>query len=379
MFSHRDNLALLNSSAPLAQKLTAIQDALVRLVPPIDRIAVATYDRATDMLKTLVSSGRKGGPMYYDSRLAQSPSLGRIVELRSPRVVNDLGVFHGSKRNHTRAVENTGFRSSYTVPMYHDDAFWGFIFFNSMQPDVFTSERLDIVDVHAHLVSALVIDEERSVRLLAAAVRTAYDMVHYRDPETGAHIERMARYARLIARHLGAAGLHPIDDRMVERILEFAPLHDLGKIAVPDRILLKPGRLTREEREEMKQHTTLGLQMIETLARNFGLVHLEGLDILRHIAESHHEMLDGSGYPRGLKDGEIPIEARVVAVADIFDALTSTRRYKSAWKNEEAFSALRTLARRKLDADCVEALLAHQDEVLEIQRHFPDRPAQDAA
>ncbi len=379
MYSHRDDLSLLNTSAPLAQKLAAIQDALVKVVPPIDRIAVVSYDRATDILKTLVSSGRKGGPMYYDAPLAQSRSLSRTVALRTPRVVNDMEVFHASPRAHVRTLKSTGFRSSYTVPMFQDECFCGFIFFNSMQPGVFTPERLAIVDVYAHLVSSLVTEEQRSVRLLAAAVRTAHDMVHYRDPETGAHIERMARYARLIARYLGASGKYPIDERTVERILEFAPLHDIGKIAVPDRILLKPGRLTPAEREQMKEHTTLGLQMIDTLARNFGLVHLEGIDILRHIAESHHEMLDGSGYPRGLRNGDIPIEARVVAVADIFDALTSTRRYKSAWTNEEAFNTLRALSRRKLDSDCVEALIAHEDEVLEIQRRFPDVPEPKAA
>ena len=379
MFLHDDGLSLLNTSAPLAQKLEAIQGALVALVPTVDRIAVVAYDRDTDMLKTLLSTGRKAGLMYYDAKLAQSPSLAKIVELRRPRVVNDLQVFRESARTHTRAVRDTGFLSSYTTPMYQDEAFWGFIFFNSLQAGAFTPERLAILDVYAHLVSALVTDDERSVRLLAAAVRTAHDMVHYRDPETGAHIERMARYARLIARHLGITGAHPIDDRMIERILEFAPLHDIGKIAVPDRILLKKGGLTPEEREEMKRHTTLGLQMIETLAHNFGLEHLEGLDILRHIAESHHEMLDGSGYPRGLKNGEIPLEARVVAVADIFDALTSERRYKNAWSNEEAFAALRKLALRKLDADCVEALISHKDDVLEIQRHFPDVPAPQVA
>ena len=101
-------------------------------------------------------------------------------------------------------------------------------------------------------MSALVTAELLSVRVLAAAVRTAHDLVNYRDPETGAHLNRMAHYARLMAKHLGAAGVYAIDDRTIERILEFAPLHDVGKIGLPDRILLKPGRLTPQEREEMK-------------------------------------------------------------------------------------------------------------------------------
>jgi HD-GYP domain-containing protein (c-di-GMP phosphodiesterase class II) len=260
------------------------------------------------------------------------------------------------------------------MPMYQNDVFWGFVFFNSLQSRAFGAQRLQILDLYGHLVSALVTGELLQARVLAAAVRTAHDMVHYRDPETGAHIDRIARYARLIARNLGAAGIHPIDDRMVERILEFAPLHDLGKIGMPDRLLLKPGNLSREEREEMKRHTTLGLQMVDRIARNFGLEHLEGLDILRHIAESHHERMDGSGYPRGLRDGAIPIEARIVAVADVFDALTSERPYKRAWPDDEAFGLLRKMARDALDRDCVEALLQSRAEAAEVRQRFRDEP-----
>src|ERR1039458_6824283 len=131
----------------------------------------------------------------------------------------------------------------------------------------------------------------------------------------------------LIARHLGASGTHRIDDRTIESIFEFAPLHDLGKIGIPDNVLLKTGALTPSEWAIMKSHTTRGLAMVEDIASNFGLEHLEGLDLLRHIAEFHHETLDGKGYPMGLKGGEIPLEARIVAVADIFDALTSARSY----------------------------------------------------
>jgi HD-GYP domain-containing protein (c-di-GMP phosphodiesterase class II) len=289
-------------------------------------------------------------------------------------VVNDLELFRGGSHRHTLAIRGSGFRSSYTMPIRQNDAFWGFVFFNSLQPDAFTAERLELLDVYGHLVATLVAAELLQVRVLAAAVRTAHEMVHYRDPETGAHIDRIARFTRLIARHLAAAGTHPIDERTIERMLEFAPLHDIGKLGVPDRVLLKPGALTAEEREEMKRHTTRGLQMVDAIARNFGLEHLEGLDILRHIAESHHEMLDGSGYPRGLKGDAIPLEARIVAVADIFDALTSERPYKPAWTNDEAYGLLRSMARHKLDADCVAALLNNPQEVAEIQRRFRDEP-----
>ena len=126
----------------------------------------------------------------------------------------------------------------------------------------------------------------------------------------------------------------------------------------------------------MKQHTVRGLAMIEAIAHNFGLEHLDGLDLLRHIAESHHEKIDGSGYPHGLHGSEIPLEARIIAVADAFDALTSARPYKPTWTNDEAFAWLRRLTRTKFDEDCVEALIFNAKKVKEIQAQFrePDPP-----
>ena len=373
MFSHVDSLSLLNESAPIEHKLAAIHAALRAELPFIDRIAVASYDPAADLLKTFLASPREDNQLVrYEARLADSPTLAEIARTHRPRVVNDLELFRHGRQPHTRMIAAQGHRSSYTTPMLLEGAFWGLVFFNSRTAGALTEPVLRRLDGYAHLIAALVIAERLSVRILAAAVKTAHDMVHYRDLETGAHIERMARFARLIAQQLAASGVVKLDDAAVERIFEFAPLHDIGKIALPDRILLKPGRLTPEERAQMKQHTVRGLEMIDAIARNFGLEHLAGLDVLRHIAESHHEALDGSGYPHGLKDDEIPLEARIVAVADVFDALTSGRPYKAAWPNEEAFAWLRRLARSRFDQQCVEALAANAAKVAEIQSQFRD-------
>jgi HD-GYP domain-containing protein (c-di-GMP phosphodiesterase class II) len=373
VFSHVDSLSLLNESAPIERKLAAIHAALRGELPFIDRIAVASYDPATDLLKTFLASPREENRLVrYEARLADSPSLAEIARTHRPRLVNDLELFRHGQRAHTRAIAAQGHRSSYTAPMLLEGSFWGLVFFNSRTAGALTEPVLRRLDGYAHLIAALVIAERLSVRILAAAVKTAHDMVHYRDLETGAHIERMARFARLIAQQLAASGVVKLDDAAVERIFEFAPLHDIGKIALPDRILLKPGRLTPEERSQMKQHTVRGLEMIDAIARNFGLEHLSGLDVLRHIAESHHEAMDGSGYPHGLKGDGIPLEARIVAVADVFDALTSARPYKPAWPNEEAFAWLRRLARSKFDQECVEALAANADKVAAVQAQFRD-------
>jgi len=372
-YAHADPLDALNRSVPLDQKLASIHESLFAELDFIDRISVAAYDQATDLLKTfLASSPGRNDLVRYEARLADSPSLAEILRAGRPRVVDDLDIFRQGRSVHTKIIAETGYRYSYTFPMYLDGSFWGFIFFNSRTPGPLQGPALRTLDVYAHLISTVVTSEMLAVRILAAAVKTAHDMVHYRDPETGAHMDRMARYSRLIAQHLAATGAADLDDAVIERIFEFAPLHDIGKLAMPDRILLKPGRLSDVESAEMKQHTVRGLAMIEAIAHNFGLEHLDGLDLLRHIAESHHEKMDGSGYPRGLHGREIPIEARIVAVADVFDALTSARPYKPTWSNDEAYAWLRKLARSKFDEDCVEALIFNAKKVKEIQAQFQD-------
>ena len=380
LYAHDDPLDALNRSVSLEQKLAAIHEALYTHIEFVDRISVVAYDPASDLLKTfLASSPGRNHLVRYEARLAESPSLAEILRAGRPRVVNDLELFRQGRHLHTRVIAEEGYRWSYTVPMFLDGSFWGFIFFNSRSPGALAEPALRTLDAYAHLISAIVTAEMLAVRILAAAVKTAHDMVHFRDPETGGHIDRMARYARLIAQHLAATGAAALDDAAIERIFEFAPLHDIGKLALPDRILLKPARLSIAEREEMKQHTVRGLEMVDAIAHNFGLEHLDGLDLLRHIAESHHEAMDGSGYPHGLHGREIPLEARIVAVADVFDALTSARPYKPTWTDDEAFAWLRRLARSKFDEDCVDALLFNVKKVKEIQAQFQDADAASAS
>ncbi len=181
----------------------------------------------------------------------------------------------------------------------------------------------------------------------------------FRDPETGAHIQRMAHYSWLIARNLG------LDLVAQNLILEAAPMHDVGKIGIPDYILLKPGRLTPGEFEIMKGHSLLGFELLDG----------SGAEILRagaEIALTHHEKYDGSGYPNGLKGDDIPLFGRIVAVADVFDALTSERPYKQAWPLEEAAKFLKEGCGTHFDPECVRAFLDAWDEAVEIRSKFQD-------
>lgn len=369
MLQHQDILGELNNTLPIDKKLVAVHRVMKNRFEFIDRVAIALYDPKTDTIKTFVDSSSDSSPLvHYEARLSEAQSLRHIMETGQPRVVDDIATYTATPHEHTQKIRDYGFRSSYTMPMYVNGNFFGFVFFNSFQKGVFTSEALHFLDVFGHLISLVVITEITQIHTMLAAVKSARLMTHHRDLETGSHLDRMSRYSQLIARNL--AEHYGFDDEAVEHIFLFAPLHDIGKIGIPDRILLKPGGLSEEELSEMRTHAIKGREIIDGIIADFGLESLQHVDVLRNIAQFHHEALDGSGYPNGLKAEEIPIEARIVAVADIFDALTSNRPYKEAWSNDAAFEALLKLAGIKLDAACVEALVNNRAAVEEIQSRF---------
>ncbi|MDH5483945.1 MAG: HD domain-containing protein [Gammaproteobacteria bacterium] len=370
-FEHHDILRGLNSKAPVSKKLEYLYALLRNRYDFIDRISVILYEPSTEMLTTFASSS-DSGLGHYHAKLNESPALLEIIRKGRPRVVNDLSVLAESHSPQNKKLIRAGFASSYTMPMYRDDEFSGFIFFNSYQADVLEDSVLNDLDMVGHMISLIVANERTVLETLRATVQTAMSFTHQRDPETSGHIDRMSRFAQLIAREL--AQDYGFDDQFIEHILLFSPLHDLGKIGIPDNILLKPGALTLEEYEVMKSHSARGREMIDVLLRNHGLDGVGYIDMLRNIALYHHEAYDGSGYPKGLKADDIPIEARIVAVADVFDALTSCRPYKQAWSNDDAFDALRELANQKLDSGCVEVLIRCREEVEQIQQRFSENP-----
>ncbi|MDH5446632.1 MAG: HD domain-containing protein [Gammaproteobacteria bacterium] len=369
MFDYQDTLHELNKNIPVGDKLLYVHNVLKQRYEYIDRIAIAVYDPKTDLLKTFLHSSGQDEPLnHYQASLADSPSLQEILQKNKPRVVSNLNIFKKGKHTHTQKIQQQGYASSYTMPMFIDNTFFGFLFFNSYHADAFNEESLHYLDIFGHLITMVVGHDLTSMRNLMATVKTAKDMAKRRDFETGAHLNRMAHYSRLIA--LKLADKYNFTDEYIEKVFVYAPLHDIGKIGIPDNILLKPGKLSDNEFEQMKTHTSIGKDMIDNILCNFDLENFTSTEILRNIAELHHEAVNGSGYPLGLKGSEIPIESRIVAVADVFDALTSKRPYKMAWDNQEAFAMLEKLAGEKLDGDCVSALISCQDEIKSIQERF---------
>ncbi len=205
-------------------------------------------------------------------------------------------------------------------------------------------------------VAAVRVREQETLLRLAKAGE-------YRDEETGNHVIRMAKYARLIAEELGL----PSDECDVIELA--APMHDIGKIGIPDRILRTPGRLTPEDFEIMQRHTLIGYEILKDSPSQY-------LQTGAIIALGHHERMDGRGYPHGLQGSDIPLPARIVAVADVYDALTSARVYKAPWTLERALAFMDGERGTHFDPDCLDAFLARIDRVQRIQRVLGDDAGQ---
>lgn len=373
MDTHLDALSPLTTTGTVNEKLKILHDAVREQHPFVVRIAVALHDASTDTVRTFAYSSNEETPLsVYEATLKQCTSLNEVAKTKTPRVINNLGAKDKEAHKHSQVLVKAGYRASYTAPMIWEDHFFGFIFFNSPLPDVFTERVLSDLDVISHMITLLVYNERARIRTLLATIRSALDITHSRDPETGTHIERMSRYARIIAREVALK--YKLNDQFVEHVYLFSPLHDIGKIRIPDSILLKQEKLTDEEFAVMKTHAEEGKALVEKLIENYGLGGVSHIDLLKNIVLHHHEAVDGSGYPSGLKGDSIPIESRIVTVADIFDALTSKRPYKEAWSNDKAFAKLDELAGKKVDPDCVAALKKHRKEVERIQQHFMENP-----
>jgi len=231
----------------------------------------------------------------------------------------------------------------------------------------FLKDRNELLEIEVEKRTRKTQDtKDATIVILASLVET-------RDNETGNHIRRTQHYVRALARQLQS---HPafagyLVEHQIDILFKSAPLHDIGKVGIPDSILLKPGKLDPEEFEIMKTHTTLGHSAIENAEKQLGMT-VEFLACAKEIALNHQEKWDGSGYPRKLAGDTIPISARLMAVADVYDALTSRRVYKDAMRHDQAIAIILEGRSSHFDPDIVDAFAQITDQFKDIAGRYAD-------
>jgi HD-GYP domain-containing protein (c-di-GMP phosphodiesterase class II) len=357
---------------PLGELLRIVQRRLEALDLGITRIAFVHHEASTDLLSTSCETGADGGPTDRDGEpgsshphfepraLATVPSLGRLRDGRQARVLHDLERELDPTSDHSRWLLAQGWRASLTLPLFHHNRLLGFLFLNSTRAEAFDPRALAALQPHLELLLLQISHHFRNITSLDGSLGQLLEIAELRDQETATHMERVALYSHLIALQLETQRPLPAD--FSENLHRFAAFHDLGKVGIPDRILLKPEPLSREERLVMQSHVVIGMALVEKLITAMGLEDDTGIDLLRQVVAHHHESLDGSGYPAGLRGEEVSLAGRIVAVADIYDALTQARPYKPPFPESHAVQTLRSMVQAgKLDGDCVEALLSNDE------------------
>lgn len=355
-----------NRTASLSTELSDLHDRILEQCPSVVRVSCVTYDQHAGMLHTFLNSTREGSPLTaYEFPLSESHSLSEIVSARQSRYVPDIQSSIAPDRRHSNWLLAQGYKSSLTVPVFLGERFLGFVFYNSSELDGFTPDLHSCLEYYAKLGFGYIEEVETPLRI-------AMSVFLRRDFETGEHIKRVAAYAELIARKLAKEG--KVDDEFVHLIFVAAPLHDIGKIGIPDKILHKPGALTDEEYALIKTHVTAGVEMLDEILTNLPTVPPAVKTIFTNVVAQHHEKLDGTGYPRGLRASEVSIEGRILGVVDIFDALTVRRPYKDPWSTTEALKYLRKLAQQnQLDAEIVDMFVGCSDEISAIMQLYPEK------
>lgn len=356
----------------ISQQVVNVHEQLRLEWPHLKHIAIGFCEDGTDELDLFTNpTGIDSALIQHKQYLSLFPILETIATNKTSKIIDNLSLF-SNLDDPSAHIINAYFHSSFVVPMSHQNGrLLGFIFFDASERAFFTKPIRDHLTVYTRLISSMIMTSILPLKMLQAAVVMTQKMTRFKDEETSNHIARVAHYSRMIAESL--AQTHNLSDEFINYILLYAPLHDIGKVGIPDNILLKPGRLDPDEYTIMQTHVTKGVEIIDILLSSFDLGDFDHTEMLRNITAYHHERLNGTGYPNKLKALEIPIESRIVAVADVFDAMSNPRPYHKGRSIEETFDYLQSESGVLFDPECVQALFDRKEEVFEIRKVFiPD-------
>ncbi|WP_373947741.1 HD-GYP domain-containing protein [Vibrio pomeroyi] len=357
--------------------IIAIVDDLFRLArehyPILSRLSVVlcSENRASNYFvsDTLCQEAEH---RYIEQELKPESALSRMAESLDIRIIHDLTSIKPTKQ--ISHLLQLGHQSSYTTPIRYQESNLGFVFINASSTGFFAKEYIQCdIAYLSQLISSLFVQLFERQRHFQSSLAIALNMGHARDPETKEHLIRMGKYSEQIARTMSQSN-NEITHQFIHRIRLYAPFHDIGKYRIPDNVLFSTGRFSAEERAIMNNHTLYGEEMINdvvSLSHHCSMCSDE-IQFIKNIVRHHHERFDGSGLPDGLSDTAIPLEARIVTLADVFDALMSKRAYKHAWSLDEVMEYIEAHNGSMFDPECVEALKQNLDGFMAIREQYND-------
>ncbi|MCG9544700.1 HD domain-containing protein [Vibrio sp. Isolate33] len=367
----------LNRVAAEDKDIIAIVDDLFRLArehyPILSRLSVVlcSENRASNYFvsDTLCQEAEH---RYVEQELKPESALSRMAESLDTRIIHDLTSLKPTKQ--ISHLLQLGHQSSYTTPIHYQESNLGFVFINASSTGFFANDYIqcDIAYI-SQLISSLFVQLFERQRHFQSSLAIALNMGHARDPETKEHLIRMGKYSEQIARTMSQSN-NEITHQFIHRIRLYAPFHDIGKYRIPDNVLFSTGRFSAEERAIMNNHTLYGEEMINdvvSLSHHCSMCSDE-IQFIKNIVRHHHERFDGSGLPDGLSDTAIPLEARIVTLADVFDALMSKRAYKHAWSLSEVMEYIEAHNGSMFDPECVEALKQNLEGFMAIREQYND-------
>lgn len=354
-------------------------DALFNLLKErmgIDRVGLAFVDYNREMIVAeygvIVDRVIKLGPGFEVPFVRTS--LYDLIESRKPMINNDLEEEFRKrpKSSSLYLLAQEGIKSNIILPLTMGNAVFGFLFLSSREKDFFNLNHLHLAEKIVYEIKGL-LNRTYFTKVVFSKITSGFsELVEKKDNETGEHILRMVNYSTLLAYKLIEKN-HPdyqIQERIVLEIERNAAVHDIGKVGIPDSILKKPGKLTDEEWEIMRTHPIIGGDIFKSIREGLKAFDPELYKVSEDITRYHHEKWNGEGYPHGLKGHEIPLVARIVAVADVFDAISSKRIYKEAFEVEESFQILKNMSGVNLDPYLVEIFIENKSEVLKIYEKY---------
>jgi HD-GYP domain-containing protein (c-di-GMP phosphodiesterase class II) len=362
-----------NSIESLRSELEEIHSRIRKVLPEVARVSFVSYDPKSAYLYTYAESSTGIHSFSnYSFPLKASASLAECAEQKKCKTINDMPAsMNGVNNRHSQWLLQQNFKSSYTVPTYNGEHFVGFIFFDSYRKYFFTESVQQELTVFCDLICFAVNTEYSLLNAILTSAELTKEFSPGYKKETQEHMERMSSYALLIAK--GVADIYHLDDELIESIHVFSRLHDIGKSSLSTDLLLKPSGLANVERETMKEYVSNGILVADKIIENLGFPSHRCIEVLKSIVACHQEYLDGSGYPKGLANSDIPVPARIVTVANIFDALTSHRPYKQACSITSALLELEKMVQKgKLDSHCVNALRDHQSYLARTIKRHPE-------